>query len=596
MPRPKRTRVASTRGAAPVAKDPNPPSTVAAQTSDPSTNTYDNSDDGAKNKMPSRRESRTGRSATRSTSNPRQIAVIEASRSRRDSALQRLGNITSTTSGNTNTDDDDESDDSSIDVEVGRRAAATPAHGRLAEVSGLDMDDEMFDDLNTTFDTGGPASAQRSQETSTLSVGQFKRRPRAGSFMSRDDLLRPSSRAGPNTPGISSTFNIGMFKRRAREPSILGTAQKPRAERPVPESDSGDKSDDEGEDNDEAERDGSSPPQAGSTPLRRSKRRSGAVEAETDSPQVLSIANPRKRKSTETHEQRPRSSPHAEDDSIAAEESELEVLSSPPSLPNIQNRPSTPLMDEDIAPPASSDSSEGEAEIWPPIQSLAKGRGKRPASALRRTPVRDHENLSDMSSPPSLTYSPNYDEASPPPQRATMQTRRAASKPETKVTTADLTGLLPRRRHRNARADPFAVDDSGDEVDAAGLADDDDELSYLDVRTRRRPARPLSRAGTVNQSATRGRSGQRKGKTPVSTKPARRTYGRSSDKENQDNDDENDDVDPGADDEEVTETSEEMVARIGEELKDAARKFAEVDKWELEYEEMTQSSSPRDAR
>lgn len=592
MPRPKRTRVASTRGAAaPVARDPTPPSAAA----DPSTDVYEVSDR-EKNKMPARRESRSRRSSTRSTSNPRQMAAIEASRSRRDAALQRLDNITSTSTGDTNTEEGDDSDESSVEVEVGRRAAATPAHGRLAEVSGLDMDDEMFDDLNTTFDTAGPASAQQSHETSTLSAGQFKRRPRAASFLSRDDgLLRPSSRAGPNTPGISSTFNIGLFKRRAREPSILGTAQKPRAERPMPESDSGDKSDDEAEDDEEAERDESSPPQAGPTPLRRSKRRSEAAEADKESPKAMSSVNPRKRKSTEAHEERPRSSPYAEDDSIAAEQSDLEVLSSPPSLPNMQNRPSTPLMDEDIAPPASSDSSEGEADIWPPIQSLAKGRAKRPASALRRTPVRDHENDSDMSSPPSLTYSPNYDEASPPPQQAQMQTRRAASKPEAKVTTADLTGMLPRRRHRNTRADPFTLSDSDEEVDAAGLADDDDELSYLDVRTRRRPARPLSRAGAVNQSATRGRSAQRKGKTPASGKPARRTYGRSSDKENQDDDNENDNLDAGAD-EDATETSEQMVARVGEELKDAARKFAEVDKWELEYEEMTQSSSPRDAR
>jgi hypothetical protein len=37
--------------------------------------------------------------------------------------------------------------------------------------------------------------------------------------------------------------------------------------------------------------------------------------------------------------------------------------------------------------------------------------------------------------------------------------------------------------------------------------------------------------------------------------------------------------------------------RVGRELKAAARKFQEVDKWELEFEEVTaSSSSPKDAR
>ena len=35
---------------------------------------------------------------------------------------------------------------------------------------------------------------------------------------------------------------------------------------------------------------------------------------------------------------------------------------------------------------------------------------------------------------------------------------------------------------------------------------------------------------------------------------------------------------------------------MGSELKQAARKFQEVDKWQLDFEEVTASSSPRDAR
>ncbi|KAK9779609.1 hypothetical protein AB5N19_12706 [Seiridium cardinale] len=594
MPRPKRTRVASKRAAAPIAKVPSP--------AVPEQRNWDNEDiystSGREDEQqPVRR--RSGRSASRatSTSNPRQAALLDAARERRDGALSRLENVTSeSTAGNTHTGGGEDTE-SSVEVEMGRRAvAATPAHpARLNDLSGLDLDDSMFDDLNTTMDTADPASAQRSLDTSTLSISHFKRRPRAGSFLSRDDgPLRPSSRAGPNTPGISSTFNIGVFKRRAREPSILGTTQKPRAERPVPQSDSGDKSDDEAEEEPVAGNDFS--PEAESTPLRLSKRRSGADESVQEVAEASSD-NIRKRKSTEGHERRSRSPPFAEDNVGAAEESEEDSLSSPPSSPPLR-RPSTPLMDDNIAPPESSDS-EGTANFWPPLQSLARGRSRRPPSALRKTPVREtaHEdNFSDISSPPSLTYSPNYGEPSPPPQRVAKQTR-AASK---SVTTADLTGLLPRRRHKNARNDPFAVDDSDDEeVDTAGLGNDEDELSYLDVRTRRRPARPLSRAGTANQAATRAKSAQRKGKAPASSKPAR-TYGRSSDKENQqeegDREGEEGDASETGRPDDVSENSEELVARVGVELKQAARKFAEVDKWELEFEEATQSSSPAGAR
>ncbi|KAI1630855.1 hypothetical protein F4809DRAFT_634975 [Biscogniauxia mediterranea] len=511
--------------------------------------------------------------------------------------MKRLENMTSTT--DTAADDSNEKSDTS--VEVGRRNTATPLQDRLADLSGLDLDDSMFDDINTTFETAGPTSAHRSADTSTLSATHFKRRPRAGSFLSRDDgPIRPSSRAGPNTPGLSSTFNIGVFKRRAREPSILGTAQKPRPQRPEPEPDT---EMEQADDDDDDEHDGAADeddfaPEDESTPLRRaSQRRSGHAEAVAASPS----ANPRKRKSTEGHEQRVRSSPYGVRDSIedVAEQDSSEPASPQPSLPRmLDNRPSTPIMDESLmAPPLSSSASEGNPEIWPPLQSLAKGRTRRAASVLRRTPV-PNDNVSDMSSPPSLTYSPNYaDPSSPPPTRAAAAKakQRRASKPEPKVTTAELAGMLPRRRRRHVREgadDPFNAEDSdAEEVDASGLGADDDELSFLDVRARR------ARSARNNNSNNKG---SKQTQTPKKSR-ARTTYGRSSDKENQQRDDEDgDDAAEGEEEEEGDspgdEDSVQMEERVGEELKKAARKFQEVDKWELEYEEMTQSSSPRDAR
>lgn len=59
----------------------------------------------------------------------------------------------------------------------------------------------------------------------------------------------------------------------------------------------------------------------------------------------------------------------------------------------------------------------------------------------------------------------------------------------------------------------------------------------------------------------------------------------------------NDSLGPIPDADDSPENSQEMEARIGKELKKAARKFQEVDKWELEFEDASGgSSSPKDAR
>lgn len=558
---------------------------------------------------------------TSASSNPSQARALDAARKRRDSAMDRLENMTSTTSDDANKS----ADNSDESVELGRKTAATPAHGRLTNLSGLDLDDDMFADLNTTLDTAGPASALRSNETSTLSTSHFRRRPRAGSFLSRDDgPIRPASRTGPNTPSISSTFNIGVFKRRAREPSILGTAQKQRPQRPE-EPEQEPESPEQEEEEEEAAEENEFAPEAESTPFKRSKRHSGEAEPQEAPARISTGAITRKRKSDEGHEQRARSSPFSDrqsDPIQSIEQPDSEIASREPSLPPLprdQVIPTTPVVEEEYdeelhGPPLSSGSSDGEEEIWPPLQALAKGRHRRPASGLRRTPVAN-DNTSDISSPPSLTYSPNYPETSPPPRQTRQGRRKAAAspKPEPKITTADLAGMLPRRRRRrNAEDDPFGID-SDDEVDASGLANDEDELQHLDVRARRRPAsRPASSRG--KRSAQRGRTtttttATTNGKqTPASGKAAtrRRTYGRSSDKENQNEEDEvaegeeeeedNDGLEEPAGVDYEEEDSQALVARVGSELKDAKRKFQEVDKWALEYEEMTQSSSPRGAR
>ncbi|GAW11240.1 hypothetical protein ANO14919_005820 [Xylariales sp. No.14919] len=608
MPRPPVSRPARTRPA----KATNPSSAVPApapasnlapepalepalQGSNPSSDIYDVSDrekERAAVRRRSLRDSISTRNRTTSVETIRQQKVLGEAKKRRDAAMERLENITSTASS------DEEGGEavggSSGSVSPSQRVKVTPSRGRPTDISGLDLDDSMFDDLNTTINTVGHASTQRSAETSTLSVSQFRRRPRAGSFLSRDDgAIRPSSRAGPNTPAFSSTLNFGVFKRRAREPSILSTAQKPRPQRPELEQEPEDDGEDEGLDED------GFAPEAESTPLRRSKRGSAGVALE----QPTSSTKSRKRKSTEGHERRLRSSPfEANDDvrqSIEQPDSDEESpLSSPLSLP--QHEPSTPVappMDPKLmAPPLSSDS-ESDEELWPPLRSIPKARTRQPASVLRRTPGQD---VSDMSSPPSLTHSPNYAlSSSPPPARTAKPKCKVAPKPPRKVTTADLTGLLPRRRRRGARDDLFGIDEdeSEPEVDISGLGEGDDELAHLDVRMRRRPT---SRANIQNQATKKARVSTRNKDQAIlgSGKRISRTYGRLSDKENLEEEGNDDEGHVGSDSvpDLGQESSQMLVERMGEELKTAVRKFQEVDKWELSFEERTRSSSPVDAR
>ncbi|KAF8856634.1 hypothetical protein BDZ45DRAFT_593925 [Acephala macrosclerotiorum] len=132
-------------------------------------------------------------------------------------------------------------------------------------------------------------------------------------------------------------------------------------------------------------------------------------------------------------------------------------------------------------------------------------------------------------------------------------------------------------------------------------ASDDDELSHLDVRARNRASTALPR----QTPAPRRKVTKLKGPTkPVPKTGGKRTYGRAnpttSDKENagEEEVDPDDSLAPLPDDgNESPENSQELEKRVGKELKQAARKFAEVDKWELEFEEVTaSSSSPKDAR
>lgn len=581
MPRPKRTRRAPTQTAKSTIKAPAP---------------ADISDSDAR---PSPVQERGRRRTTRSTGARLSNAdeqLVSAANQRRDATLDRLAKEDPTSaSGNANEDTE-----SGSSVEIGRRTMATPAHRR--DTTGLDLaDDSVFGALEDSFEDGEVPRGMQSTDTSSLSFSNFKRRPRQSSIIGRNDPpIRPSSRGG-NTPSISATLNLGAFRRRRREPSILGTARKPLLD--DTELGHGSASDSEED----------FAPEAESTPLNNRRRTRPANESEDEepkeqsSPEAANKAASRKRKSqdalpsSDRPEKVSRLDVNEEAEVVDSDsESELSSISSPLGPPpTLGNRPSTPVNDEDIAPPASSGSEDNNV-IWPDIHTLAKRR-RRPSIT---TPTRVDAH-SDISSPPSLTHSPNFAESRAPKARERAATRR---QPSPEVTTADLTSMLPKRRYKKAR-DPFGLE-SDEEYDTTGMGEDEDELSYLDSRSarRRKGSRPPSRATSARPTSRGGRtahSALKPRQIPASAKgkgASAKTYSRrSSDKENEGEEGSEDEHDnsrfqPLPDDTFDRGNAGSDDGPSADELKQAAKKFKEVDQWELEFEEATEDSANQDAR
>ncbi|KAH8889543.1 hypothetical protein GQ53DRAFT_748249 [Thozetella sp. PMI_491] len=565
MPRPKHSRATASRRNAP------PPSTSATEAGRPPLATKPNAPNvNISTALSSdmheisgkEKEVKRKRPSEAATAGQGYAAALDASRHRRDNAMSRLENLTSTTS-------DDTSDIHTQPIRSSRRVSSATVQSsrasrsrRATGASGLELDDDLFAALDDSIDANQDdedstqaRSGHYSTDTSSLNASLFKRRPRASS-VARDTSIRPSSR-GAATP-LSSTFSFGLFRRRAREPSILGTAQKERSYRRAGSSQVSQASGDEAEDD--------FVPDAAGTPGDAPQR---SVSGQPESSREPSpVAMMRKRKSQEAHGSSKRRS--VENDEIRQS---IEAVSSPAS--SVQpsaavDRPVTPDPDDpDMAPPLSSGSSEGSPVAWPSLDALTHRVyiARRAPSRARKTPDLA-DDVSDMSSPPSLTHSPNY--------RAPPKTRQKPRAPSPKWTTKDLASLLPRRRIRARSQDPFALasDDEGDESDE-GLGNDEDELSYMDAR----PARKRSQRAKARPSAKSGK----------------RTYGREAEEETE-GEDGNDDA-AGSGDEEAADDGLERV-QSSDELAKAAQKFKEVDQWEMSFEEVTEeSSSPvKDAR
>lgn len=493
-------------------------------------------------------------------------------------------------------------------VEIGRRALETPSLRR--DTTGLDLaDDSVFGDLGDSFadvsDVDDRAAAPRSAST-TRSWSTFKPRSRASSFVGRNDPpIRPSSRGGAaNNSALTTSFSIGAFRRRAREPSILGTTRK------GPPSETSARGGGGGGAPSDLESEGEELlPDAESTPLHTGRRRTraslasstpvvantaAAATQRTASANVSAGPATRKRKSeAAAAEERAAKATRTEETDSDSDISDLDSPQMPPSTP-IRQRATTPVnLDEINAPPASSDS-EDEGGVWPDIHALAKRRRRPSFTTPLRAAAGEDEILSDISSPPSLTHSPNHESRAAPRGRAPL--RAPQPKP---LTTADLANLLPKRKYKKTRREGANSDEEDDEEEVREEAEEEEEVPA--TRTRGgRISRPPSRAASAS-----GHAQQQAGAPARRTRSAskHKTYGRrSSDKENNSENEEGEDdsqFQPLADD-----TFEDTTAAAAaapdfqsiDELKRATKKFSEVDKWQLEYEELSEGDAPQGAR
>ena len=278
----------------------------------------------------------------------------------------------------------------------------------------------------------GLSNASR-KNTSTIAMGNFKRRWRESSVVGQNATPMSISTSGgveSATPAHArSVLKIGNFKRRAREPSILRTAQKTRQQVNY---------DDEDEDDFN--------PEDESTPLHLSKTRN----LNTSSVPSSSISRKRKLSAGQV----PQSSPTIpspieveEDANVQAtgassgEDAEDELESCPQGLiPSIEPRADSPeLLSNIVAPPLSSSSLPSSPEpVLPVRRAPSRGRqlprGRTPAPRSQESPI---------SSPPSLTHSPNR--PSVLAASARPRPKRQVPPPST-FSTAQLQALLPRRR------------------------------------------------------------------------------------------------------------------------------------------------------
>lgn len=387
---------------------------------------------------------------------------------------------------------------------------------------------------------------------------------------------KPQSTPGPET----SVLALANFRRRPRQPSILRMVEQ-----------HGD---------DEEDTLGDFNPDDESTPVG-TKKAGIPSSAVAGTPEEARTSSSRKRKHSslepESEIQVPRSSPPLISPPIGGrdEASAHESSSLPDRMLDTQEAPAAneteqapEIWSETMAPPKSSSPSHRSQELRKHDASPAKRRGRPP-----RARTTDHSDLSDAE-----------DAATTParPRRTAQPTPKKASA----LTTAALASLLPQRRRkpRDARAkSPFEIPSSSElDRDTAMHASDEDELQQAPARKGRAakaPARTATRTpkkgGGAGKLKPASPLSARKSTTsrPATTTPAaatKRTYTRrprpTSDQENNNGEDSSGLSEPpsGSESDGEGDTTVTEIVSKSKELAAAKQKFEEVDQWELEFE------------
>ncbi|KAI9780041.1 MAG: hypothetical protein M1839_007023 [Geoglossum umbratile] len=387
-----------------------------------------------------------------------------------------------------------------------------------------------------------------------------------------------------------SVLDVANFKRRARQPSILRDAAE---------------SQQDVEDGDVFE------PGDESTPLKFSTS-APLLPQDPDytSSSSLSLprSNPRKRKLTSPPMDMPPSSPPIAFD-LASAASRPDGPSSPPTFLEARDRrrvadfldgrklnTTLHMPSEVAAPPRSSSPAMQSADIAPGRVSSPghQGTSGRPTKRQRQHLPRKkqvgqtgQEGVSDVEDLRSEDEDPADAEI-----LARSSRRKGGRKKIAPISTATLQSLLPRRRRR-ARPDGFDIMGSSD-IDAETTRPNNEPSPIRATKSvKKRQSVPESKRSGLGKVAPHGRKDTpgKKGVATTQTPKAPRTYGRriSSDKENDglstSPTEEGDSLAP-VDSNEST-PSHENAKRMKGVLKQASRKFKDVDNWELDFEEVT---------
>ncbi|KAJ5088122.1 hypothetical protein N7456_011738 [Penicillium angulare] len=352
----------------------------------------------------------------------------------------------------------------------------------------------------------------------------------------------------PGTPGFDTSV-LGNFRRRPRQQSILQMMQ----------------AEEDSSDVDEDDFLGGLSPQDESTPLNASRGKSllakQGEESASPSQSLPSSGGSHKRKRVEVEVQVPMSS---------IEDTQAMVPDSPSATPipdrsrfqvsdeTPQPMPFSDILSQTMAPPASS-------PMWSTQSSIAANNSPAVHQRNSKTNLRDVAHMST----------------------AALQNK-----------------LLPRRRQRRRKQREVGEmdipsDESDDDAHNAASGDED-ELNYLPPRRKRqantRKSHPLgSKPAQVNQKQKKTRA-----KSVPNSKPSGPQGPQSPRLEGIDKENESRISSPtsslSSPPESDASDSESEVGTgrryISEELRAAAKKFAEVDKWQMEFEEVSASETP----